>query len=203
MSTRDLHYCGVTELAARLDRGELTSEEATTHVLSRIDRLEPTLHSFVTVLRDDALIQARRADAEIRAGLRRGPLHGVPVAIKDIFFTANAPTTAGSNFLGELNPRWNATIVERLDRAGAVLLGKLALTEGALIDHPTGRPVPVNPWHADYWAGISSSGSGVATAAGLCFASVGTDTGGSIRMPSAACGLSGMKPTYGRVSRHG
>lgn len=199
----DLHYRSLIDLAGAIGRGEISSEAVTGHLLDRIDRVDPRLHSYVTLLRDDALAQARCADAEIHAGWRRGPLHGVPVAIKDLLFTAAAPTTAGSNILGALTPRWNATVVDRLERAGAVLLGKLATTEGALSEHPSRRPVPVNPWHADYWTGISSSGSGVATAAGLCFAALGTDTGGSIRVPSSACGLTGLKPTYGRVSRHG
>lgn len=199
----DLHYWNVTQLGDALRSRRVSSIEATKHLLARIARLEPRLHSYVALFGDRALDQARRADGEMARGLDRGLLHGVPVAIKDIFFTKDAPTTAGSTFLGECNPRWDATVVQRLDRAGAVLLGKLAMTEGALSEHRPDLPAPRNPWNRDYWAGFSSSGSGVATAAGLCFASVGTDTGGSIRMPSSACGLSGMKPTWGRVSRHG
>jgi amidase len=197
------HFWSLTELAGRLRRREASSLEITRHLLGRIDHFEPRLHSYVTVMSESALNQARRADEEIDRGYDRGPLHGVPIAIKDIFYTADAPTTAGSTFLEAHTPRWNATVVEKLNKAGAVLLGKLATTEGALSEHRPDRPAPKNPWNVDYWAGFSSSGSGVATAAGLCYASVGTDTGGSIRMPSSACGLSGMKPTWGRVSRHG
>jgi amidase len=200
---KSLHYWNLTRLADALRTRQISSVDVTRHLLSRIDRVDAKLHSYVTVMADRALAQARAADDQIERGLYRGPLHGVPVAIKDILFTAGAPTTAGSTFLGDVNPRWDATVVHRLDRAGAVMLGKLAMTEGALSEHRPDMPAPKNPWNEDYWTGVSSSGSGVAVAAGLCFAAVGTDTGGSIRMPSSACGLTGMKPTWGRVSRHG
>jgi amidase len=199
----ELHYWPITMLAERLRQGAVSAVDVTRHMLDRIDRVDAKLHSYVLVMGEAALDQARKADAELARGFDRGLLHGVPLAIKDIFFTANAPTTAGSTFLGECNPRWDATAVTRLNDAGAVLLGKLAMTEGAVSEHPPTRPIPVNPWHDDYWTGISSSGSGVAVAAGLCFGALGTDTGGSIRMPSGSCGLSGIKPTWGRVSLHG
>jgi amidase len=198
-----LHYWNLTRVADALRTRQVSSVDVTRHLLARIEQVDRKLHSYVTVMADRALAQAKAADNEMDRGLYRGPLHGVPVAIKDIFFTAAAPTTAGSTFLGDVNPRWDSTVVRNLDRAGAVLLGKLAMTEGALSEHRPDLPAPKNPWHTDYWTGVSSSGSGVAVAAGLCFASVGTDTGGSIRMPSSACGLTGMKPTWGRVSRHG
>ena len=142
---------------------------------------------------------ARRTDA----GRSRGPLHGVPIAVKDLCNTEGVPTAAGMAIHRTHLPARDATVVARLKQAGAVILGKLQMTEGAYgLHHPSIDP-PVNPFHADYWTGVSSSGSGVATAAGLCFASLGSDTGGSIRFPSTLNGLSGLKPTWGRVSRAG
>ncbi len=130
-------------------------------------------------------------------------LHGVPIAVKDLCFTEGIATAAGMPLHRDFVPAFDATVVRRLREAGAVLLGKLQLTEGAFADHHPSIPPPVNPWHADHWSGASSSGSGVATAAGLCFGSLGSDTGGSIRFPSAANGTTGLKPTWGRVSRYG
>jgi amidase len=133
----------------------------------------------------------------------RGPLHGVPIAVKDLCWTTGVPTAAGMSIYQEFRPTEDATVVRKLHAAGAVILGKLQLTEGAYADHhPTIAP-PVNPWNAAHWSGASSSGSGVATAAGLCYGSLGSDTGGSIRFPSAANGITGLKPTWGRVSRYG
>ena len=130
-------------------------------------------------------------------------LHGVPIAVKDLCYTKGVPTSAGMPLHRDFVPTYDATVVRRLRDAGAVLLGKLQLTEGAFADHHPASTPPVNPWHRDHWSGASSSGSGVATAAGLCFGSLGSDTGGSIRFPSAANGTTGLKPTWGRVSRHG
>src|SRR5690349_3127599 len=130
-------------------------------------------------------------------------LHGVPVAVKDLCWTEGIATAAGMPLHKDFVPAVDATVVRKLREAGAVLLGKLQLTEGAFADHHPDVPPPVNPWHPDHWSGASSSGSGVATAAGLCFGSLGSDTGGSIRFPSAANGNTGLKPTWGRVSRHG
>jgi amidase len=150
-----------------------------------------------------AIVSAWRADAEIRAGRYRGPLHGVPIGVKDLCNTRGVRTMAGTKVLADFVPDFDATVVARLEAAGAVILGKLVLCEGAFGPYFPGLPVPANPWDDTRWSGVSSSGSGVATTAGLCFASVGTDTGGSIRYPSAANGCVGLKPTYGRVSRHG
>jgi amidase len=152
---------------------------------------------------DKAMASARRADTEIRAGRYRGPLHGMPIAVKDLCYTRGVRTMAGTRVLADFVPDFDATVVARLEAAGAVILGKLVLCEGAFGPYFPGLQVPVNPWDSTRWSGVSSSGSGVATAAGLCFASVATDTGGSIRYPSAANGCVGLKPTYGRVSRHG
>jgi amidase len=177
--------------------------ELTTLMLERISSVDGNLHSYITVSSDLALSQARAAELEISAGDYRGPLHGIPIAVKDLCATRGVRTTCGSKIKAKWIPEYDATVISRLYSAGAVLLGKLTLTEFAGIGyHPT-IPVPLNPWSANHWTGSSSSGSGVATAAGLCFAALGTDTGGSIRFPSAACGVVGLKPTYGRVSRHG
>lgn len=136
-------------------------------------------------------------------GLRRSPLHGVPVAVKDLCDTTFAPTSAGMGLRKHHRAQSNATVVERLETAGAIILGKLATTEGAFSSHHPDLRTPINPWNPKHWPGASSSGSGVATAAGLCFGAIGTDTGGSIRFPSSACGLVGVMPTQGRVSGAG
>jgi amidase len=151
----------------------------------------------------EALVQARALDKELAAGKYRGPLHGVPIGIKDLLYTTNAPTTASHSFKANFMATYNATVVEKLYSAGAVILGKLNLTEGAMCNYNSTSKIPKNPWGEDLWTGVSSSGSGVATAAGLCFGSIGSDTGGSIRTPSMANGIVGLKPTYGMVSTYG
>ena len=132
-----------------------------------------------------------------------GPLHGVPIAIKDLLFTKDAVTASGTEVMKDFRADFDATVVTRLREAGAVIIGKTQLTEGAYGSHHPSIKAPLNPWSADAWSGVSSSGSGVAVAAGLAFAALGSDTGGSIRFPSACNGLVGLKPTYGRVSLHG
>ena len=149
------------------------------------------------------LARAIFADKEISRGKYRGPLHGIPLALKDLLHTAGVPTSAGMPIHRAFVPQEDSTVAARLREAGAVLLGKLQMTEGAFAIHHPDYLAPNNPWHAGHWAGASSSGCGVATAAGLCYASIGSDTGGSIRFPCAANGLTGLKPTWGRVSRHG
>jgi amidase len=199
----DLHYLGLIEVSERIRRREISSVEVTEALLARIARHEPRLNAILMLLAEQAIEQARTADAEIAAGQWRGPLHGVPLGIKDLHWTEGLPTTGGMELLRDFRPTVDATVVARLKRAGAVILAKLHMTEGALIDHHPEFPRPSNPWSADHWTGVSSSGSGVATAAGFCYGATGTDTGGSIRMPSAANSLTGIKPTWGRVSRHG
>jgi amidase len=199
----DLHYLSLDEVARRLKARKLSSVEATQGMLDRIGTLDPRLKSYATVTPERALEDAARLDAETAAGESRGPLHGVPIAVKDLCNTAGVATAAGMAIHRKHVPTRDATVVARLRQAGAVILGKLQMTEGAYgLHHPTIDP-PVNPWNAAYWTGVSSSGSGVATAAGLCFASLGSDTGGSIRFPATMNGLSGLKPTWGRVSRAG
>lgn len=198
-----LHYLELTELAARLEAREISALEVTRAQLDRIDALDRELGSYVHVMAGSAISAAKAADAEIARGRYRGVLHGVPIALKDLFWTKGVPTAAGTTLHRDFRPDEDATVVRRLKGAGAVVLGKLQLTEGAYSDHHPLVAPPKNPWNADYWPGISSSGSAVATAAGLCFGSLGSDTGGSIRWPCAANGLTGLKPSWGRVSRHG
>lgn len=203
MKITELTVKTLTELAHLIERREVSPVEVTRAMLDRISRLDRGLHSYLTVSSELALRQAQVAEREIASGNYRGPLHGVPIAVKDLCFTKDVRTSGASKIFADRVPDYDATVMTKLYDAGAVLLGKLSLTEFAGIGyHPTVTP-PLNPWHPNHWPGSSSSGSGVATAASLCFASLGTDTGGSIRFPSAACGVVGLKPTYGRVSRYG
>ena len=204
MADANICYIPATELGERIAAGDISSMEATEAYLERINRLDGNYASYITVTADRALEDARRADAEIAAGNRRGPLHGVPVAVKDQFDTAGILTTNGSTILGENVPDADSTVMVKLKEAGTVLLGKLNMSEYASGDafrHPYGRPR--NPWDTGRNPGTSSSGSGAATAAFLCATSLGEDTGGSIRGPAAFCGLVGIRPTFGRVSRAG
>lgn len=198
-----IHYATLADVARRIEARQLSPVELTRQMLDRITAVDRTLHSYVTVMADRAMASARRAEAEIQAGRYRGPLHGVPIGVKDLCYTSGVPTMGGTKVLADLIPDFDATVVTRLEAAGAVILGKLALCEGAFGPYHPDLLVPVNPWDSTRWSGVSSSGSGVATAAGLCFGSIGSDTGGSIRYPAAANGCVGLKPTYGRVSRHG
>jgi amidase len=199
----DLHYAGLAEVARLIETRKVSPVEVTRQILDRIAAMDGALHSYVTVTAAQALSSAREAEAEIRSGRYRGPLHGIPIGVKDLCYTRGVRTMGGTKVLADFVPAFDATVVARLREAGAVTLGKLTLCEGAMGPYHPELAVPVNPWDAGRWSGVSSSGSGVATAAGLCFASIGTDTGGSIRYPSAANGCVGLKPTYGRVSRYG
>ncbi len=199
----DLAYKSLTTISDLIRRRQLSSVEVTDAILQRIAELDGQYHSYATVLAERALDRAKGADAESARGLWRGPLHGVPIAVKDLCYTSFAPTRAGTTIFKSFVPSFNATVVERLEDAGAVLLGKLQMTEGAYTSHHPDVSPPLNPWNTGYWVGSSSTGSGVATSLGLCYGSLGSDTGGSIRFPSATCGLTGIKPTWGRVSRYG
>lgn len=196
------HWWTLCEAAAAIRSGDFSSRDLVEHLLARIEKHNPALHAYVQPLPDQALEAAAQADREREAGIIRGPLHGVPVAVKDLCAMDGSITRVGSPYR-DFKPSKPATVVTRLQNAGAVILGKLQLTEGAFASHHPEIVPPVSPWHKDYWTGVSSSGSGVATAAGLCFGSLGTDTGGSIRFPSQSCGVTGLKPTWGRVSRFG
>ena len=201
--TEPLHYTSLRDVARSIQSREISPVELTTRILDRIAAIDGKLKSYATVMREQALETARRAEEEVQRGRYRGPLHGVPIAVKDLCYTKGVRTMAGTSIYAGFLPDHDATVVTKLSQAGAVLLGKLNLTEGAMGGYNPARDIPVNPWGEDLWPGASSSGSGVATAAGLCYGSIGTDTGGSIRFPSAANGIVGLKPTYGRVSRYG
>lgn len=199
----DLHYLELLEVGKQIQSGALSAVDVTQAQLDRIASVDTKLGSYVTVMAEQALSDARQAQAEISQGRARGPLHGVPLAVKDLCWTQDVTTTGGMPLYKDFVPTEDGTVVRKLREAGAVILGKLKLTESAYADHHPSIPAPLNPWNAAHWSGASSSGSGVATAAGLCYGALGTDTGGSIRFPSAANGLTGIKPTWGRVSRYG
>jgi aspartyl-tRNA(Asn)/glutamyl-tRNA(Gln) amidotransferase subunit A len=192
-------------LAGAIRGGKISPVEATQECLGRIGRLDGTLRAFITVDAAGALETARRLEAEQRRGAWRGPLHGVPLAFKDLCFIRGLPTSCGTRTAEYFIAEQDCTAVARLAAAGAVTLGKLNMTELAM--GPFGDNAhhghAQNPWRPGHCAGGSSSGSGVAVAAGLALGALGSDTGGSIRLPAAACGIVGLKPTYGRVSRAG
>jgi amidase len=203
MASEPLHYFSLMDVSAKLKSRELKPTALTEAILQRIARHDGVLKSYTTLLADRAMAKAQEAESELDRGFWRGPLHGVPIAVKDLCYTDYAPSAAGMFIHKDFIPPYTCTVAERLERAGAIILGKLTMTEGAFATHHPDMPTPINPWNADVWTGVSSSGSGSATAAGLCYGSLGSDTGGSIRFPSAACGLTGLKPTWGRVSRYG
>jgi amidase len=176
MTSDPVHYLSLTDVSERLRRGELRSTALSEMILARIAQ-----HDGTTLLADRAMAKARQAEAELDRGFWRGPLHGVSIAVKDLCYTDYAPTAAGMRIHKDFVPPYTCTVVERLERAGAIVLGKLSMTERAFAIHHPDMPTPVNPWHAEVWTAASSSGSGAATAAGLCYGSLGSDTGGSIR----------------------
>ena len=203
MQEAPLHFKTITQVASLIESKQLSPVELTETLLARIDAVDGNYLSYATVMADQAMASARAAEAAISSGNYLGPLHGVPIAVKDLCFTTGVRTMGGAKVLRDHLPNFNATVVEKLQTAGAVILGKLNLTEGAMAGYNPEFQIPLNPWNTGRWSGASSSGSGVATAAGLCFGSLGSDTGGSIRLPAAACGTVGIKPTWGRVSRYG
>jgi len=195
----------IREAADALRSHRFSSVELTSAAVARIERTNPSLNAFITVTADQAMKQAQEADAELAAGRDRGPLHGIPIALKDLFLTRGVRTTAGSKVYENYVPDRDAAVVEKLEAAGAVMLGKLNMHElayGITSANPHFGAVR-NPWNAAHSPGGSSGGSGAAVAAGLVYAAMGTDTGGSIRIPASFCGTVGLKPTYGRVSRYG
>jgi len=202
VSVADLDLRGVSEALGRRD---VSSVQATEEYLGRIQQHDPVLRSYITVMADQALARAKAADAEFERGRRRGPLHGVPIAVKDLIAVAGVRMTSGSQLYAEHVPTRDAFVTQRLHDAGAVILGKLAMHEWAFGRPATDGPFPTgrNPWDIHRAPAGSSSGSAVAAAAGLCAGALGSDTGGSVRGPAAMTGLVGHKPTYGLVSRSG
>ncbi|MFK0206447.1 amidase [Agrobacterium sp. NPDC090283] len=198
-----MHFKSISEISEEIMRKKITSSEVTSRILERISIRDAKSCSYITVTAERAMQQAAVADKEISQGLWRGPLHGVPLGIKDIIYTDFAKTTAGTAIHRDFRPTFNATVVNRLETAGAVTLGKLTTTEQAFADHHPSVKAAVNPFGEEYYSGVSSSGSGVSVADGLAYGSLGSDTGGSIRAPSGANNITGVKPTWGRVSRHG
>lgn len=205
MATEELTHSTIAEMAPRLQRREVSPVEVTQAHLQRIERLNGHLRAYITVLADTALEAAREAEAAIMQGQYRGPLHGIPLALKDLFAIRHVPMTCGSQVLDDHVSWHHSTVTERLLDAGAVLLGTLNMHEFAWgatsINAHFGTPR--NPWDTERIPGGSSGGSGVATRADLAMATMGSDTGGSVRVPASLCGVVGFKPTYGRVSRYG
>jgi aspartyl-tRNA(Asn)/glutamyl-tRNA(Gln) amidotransferase subunit A len=201
----ELPFLTISEVSRFIKRREISPVELTQSVLNRIEKIDPKLGAFISVLKDEALNTAKEAEKLISSGTYLGPLHGVPISIKDIFLMKGIRTTCGSRILENFVSPYDATVVEKLKQAGAVIVGKNNLDEfamGSSTENSYFGPTK-NPWDLERVAGGSSGGSAASTAVSLCFASVGTDTGGSIRQPAALCGIVGLKPTYGRVSRFG
>ncbi|HEY2918704.1 MAG TPA: amidase [Candidatus Binatia bacterium] len=205
MNPNELCYLTIIEVAAGLRRREYSPVDLTEALLKRIESIDDKLHCFITLTADLALRQAKQADQELRSGKDRGPLHGIPIALKDLYMTQGIRTTCHSAVLQNWVPDNDATAASKLREAGAIVLGKVGMHEFAFGGPSVDAPFPAvrNPWNTAHIPGGSSSGSGAALAAGLCYGSLGSDTGGSIRTPSSHCGVVGLKPTYGRVSRYG
>ena len=204
MDSREIPFLSASDLARLIESREVSPVQATEAYLQRIEQFDGKLNSYITVTREHALRAAGQAESEIASGNYRGPLHGVPLAVKDQFNTTGILTTGGSAILSDFVPHGDATVMAKLNEAGAVLLGKLNMSEFAMSEiyhHPYGTPR--NPWDLARNPGTSSSGSGAATAAFLCATSLGEDTGGSIRGPANFSGLVGIRPSFGRVSRYG
>ena len=205
MSNSELYWLTISEASELIASGQLSPVELCEAHLERIEQTDVALNSFITVMADQARAEARAAEDAVRSGNHIGPLHGIPVGLKDLYYTRGVRTGIGSNILADFVPDYDAGVTERFQQAGAVLMGKLQMHEfalGASSENPHDGDAH-NPWDTSRITGGSSGGSGSSVAAGQCFAALGSDTGGSIRIPSSFCGIVGLKPTFGRVSRHG
>jgi aspartyl-tRNA(Asn)/glutamyl-tRNA(Gln) amidotransferase subunit A len=200
MELTHLHWQSLGDVAELLRAGELSSLELTRSTLARIQATDPVVHAYVGVMADSALSAAAAADADFRAGTIKSPLQGIPVGVKDLLYTAGFPTSAGSRVMEGFVPTWDAVVVTKLREAGAVIVGKTVTHEFA---YGRDKPPTRNAWDIECYPGGSSAGSGVSVAVGSAFGAIGTDTGGSIRVPAAVNGIVGLKPTYGRVSTRG
>ena len=205
MNQAELCYLSASSLSPLIQRKEISPVEVVEAHLARIEALEPILNSFITLLPERALAEARVAEQEIQSGRYRGPLHGIPLALKDLYYVAGVRNTSGSKIFDDFVPDYDSTIVARLKQAGTILLGKTNTQQfayGITGENPDYGDMH-NPWDTQRITGGSSGGSASAAASGQCTLTMGSDTGGSIRVPSALCGLAGLKPTYGRLSRYG
>ncbi|MBP1153347.1 MULTISPECIES: amidase [unclassified Paenibacillus] len=205
MSDSNVLKLDITAISKKIRSKEVSPKEIVAQLVNRIEAVNPVLNAFITVAAEEAFEQAKQAEAEITSGQYRGPLHGIPIGLKDLIYTKGIKTTMGSEIFKDFIPDFDATVVQKLKHAGAIIIGKLNTHEfayGSTGDVSHFGPVR-NPYDTSKMTGGSSSGSGAAVASALCFGALGTDTGGSIRIPSSACGIVGMKPTFGRVSKHG
>ena len=205
MPANDLHYLTISEAAPLIESKQLSPVELVKAHLERIEQTDARLNSFVTLLAEEATEAAAASEAEIQNGDHRGLLHGIPIGLKDLYYTKGIRTTIGSKIMRDFIPEYDAAVTERFRDAGAILVGKLQMHEfalGATSENPHDGPAH-NPWDTMRITGGSSGGSGSSVAAGQCMAALGSDTGGSVRIPASACGIVGLKPTFGRISRIG
>jgi len=204
MNNHELVFLSAASLASEIRNKQISPVEAVEAYLQQINRVDPKLNAYISVLADQALEAARESESDITSGINRGPLHGVPVAVKDQIYTKGIRTSSASKIRSDFVPDFDASVVTGLKSSGAIILGKLNMTEFAMGDPITSAfGVTRNPWDTRRNPGTSSTGSGAATASFMCASSLGEDTGGSIRGPAANCGLVGIRPTWGRVSRYG